>query len=58
MRAVSALNAIAPEGPETVAETVELPLEVTAEIHTRADKSAVEMRRILSELYAGAASAT
>ena len=27
MRAVSALNAIAPEGPETVAETVELPLE-------------------------------
>ena len=31
---------------------LELPLELTAEIHTKADRSAVEMRRILAELYA------
>jgi phenylpropionate dioxygenase-like ring-hydroxylating dioxygenase large terminal subunit len=30
-----------------------LPLEVTAEIHTRVDKAAVEMRRILRELVEG-----
>ena len=33
-------------------EFLELPLELTAEIHTKADKAAVEMRRILTELYA------
>jgi len=30
---------------------VELPLELTAEIHTKADRAAVEMRRILTEMY-------
>ena len=30
---------------------VELPLELTAEIHTKADKAAAEMRRILTEIY-------
>jgi vanillate O-demethylase monooxygenase subunit len=33
-------------------EVVELPLDVTAEIHTRADRSTLELRRILRDLVA------
>ena len=32
-------------------DTLDLPLELTAEIHTRADRSSVEMRRILAAFY-------
>jgi len=36
---------------------LDLPLDLTAEIHTKADKAAVEMRRILTTFYADAATA-
>ena len=35
-------------------EFLAMPLGLTAEIHTKADKSAVEMRRILTEMFAAA----
>ena len=31
-------------------ESLELPLDVTAELHTRADRSTLELRRVLREL--------
>ena len=31
-----------------------LPLDITAEVHTRADRTGVEMRRILADLVASA----
>lgn len=34
---------------------LDLPLDLTAEIHTKADRSAVEMRRILTDLFTAAA---
>lgn len=37
-------------------EVLALPLDITAEIHTRADKTTVELRRILSEFVAAASS--
>lgn len=39
-------------------EFLDLPLDLTAEIHTKADKAAVEMRRILTDLFAAAAGST
>lgn len=36
-------------------EFLDLPLDLTAEIHTKADRSAVEMRRILTDLFTAAA---
>lgn len=36
-------------------EFLDLPLDLTAEIHTKADKAAVEMRRILTDLFAAVA---
>lgn len=38
-------------------EFLEMPLDLTAEIHTKADRSAVEMRRILTDLFAAVAAA-
>ena len=35
-------------------EILELPLDITAEIHTRADKTTVELRRIMSDFVAAA----
>lgn len=38
-------------------EFLDMPLDLTAEIHTKADRSAVEMRRILADLFAAVAAA-
>ena len=35
-------------------EVLELPLDITAEVHTRADKTTVELRRILGEFVRAA----